>query len=266
MFGFAFGKMGLTNEWTYGNEAKSFFAQLATQPTDARKMQYDKLIKTLVASGVWTALDFLYVFAAADQATALTNLVSSSFAATAQNSPTFTANTGIAGNGSNSYLKTGYVPSTANGKLTLNNAHISLWNLTNRAASTADGMGCAGTGSTNLIITPFNAASKLQAQLNEQGGGSTTASSQGFLLGSRVSSATTRTTYYNGISAGSVAANTISLPTVEMFICGINSAGSFSNGTTDTIASASIGSSLSAAQVFSFYNALQTYLHAVGAV
>src|SRR4051812_5124572 len=82
---------------SYWSQSQALFARLTTQPTGQRKWLYNNLIRSLVQGGVWDKLDALYIFAAADQATALTNLRSSSFGATAVNSPTFTADSGFLG-------------------------------------------------------------------------------------------------------------------------------------------------------------------------
>ena len=53
----------------------SFFARLATQPSAGQATIYNNFISGLVNAGVWNELDALYMFAAYDSPTALTNMV-----------------------------------------------------------------------------------------------------------------------------------------------------------------------------------------------
>jgi hypothetical protein len=111
----------------YCPQARALFARLATPPAPARAAAYDAMIRALLAAGVWSKLDALYLLAAADAATALTNLKQSSYGLTAVNSPAFTADRGYTGNGTTQYLNPGFTPSTASGQYTQNSASIFWW-------------------------------------------------------------------------------------------------------------------------------------------
>lgn len=78
----------------YCTQAQDFFARLTTQPTSARKVLYNTAIAGLVSAGLYSKLDAYGFLAAADAATAKTNLISSSYALTEVNAPTFTADIG----------------------------------------------------------------------------------------------------------------------------------------------------------------------------
>lgn len=84
--------------------AEQFINRIAA-PGATRAGHYTTMINSLVSAGVFAKLDGLYMFAAASQATALTNIISSLYSATAFNSPTFTTDVGFAGNGSNAYIR-----------------------------------------------------------------------------------------------------------------------------------------------------------------
>lgn len=90
----------------YCPEALALFARMTTQPTDARKTVINTFITSLKTAGVWDKLDAMYVFAAANQQAALLNWIADTNNATAENSPAFTADEGIQGNGTNSYDNT----------------------------------------------------------------------------------------------------------------------------------------------------------------
>src|SRR5262245_928924 len=121
---------------SYSTEAAAFFARLATQPTTTRKNQYAALIDALVSAGVWSLLDALYLYAAYDEATALTNLKSSSFGGTNTNSVSYTADQGYTG-ASSKYIDLGYNPTTAGGNFAQNSACRGGWSLTSGQLSGA---------------------------------------------------------------------------------------------------------------------------------
>lgn len=249
----------------FSPHAAAFFARLATQPTSLRKRQYNTLITSLVGAGIWDKLDALLVLAAADSATALTNLKSSSFAPSAVNSPTFTTDRGFASNASTSYLNANYTPSTAGGVYVQNSAHISLWNRTE-----SDGPLDIGVqdGTTDTSIYPLNTGAtygRINDPTSGRSNGLANSSAVGHMIANR-SGASAQQIYYNGTSLGAVTAVTSSaIPTKSMFVCGYNDNGTPFLPGSHQIAAYTIGSSLSSADATSLYNALNTYLVAVGA-
>lgn len=124
---------------TFVQQSTDFFARLVTPPTCARKRQYnDLLISPLVTAGVFAKCDPLYAYAASDQATALTNLASSSFSATATNSPIFVVDVGFQDNSSQASPGTSFVNTNANAssggtKATQNSAAFFAFSLTSLA-------------------------------------------------------------------------------------------------------------------------------------
>ena len=114
--------------------------------SDARAALVDDLIVALKADGVWTKLDRLWLFAAENQPSALTDLVALDLA-TAVNSPSFTADQGYTGNGSTSYVNTTYNPTTDAVSYALNSASVSFWGRTNRASNSTEQIGAvSGSG------------------------------------------------------------------------------------------------------------------------
>lgn len=116
----------------FAPQSTAFFARLASQPDAATKARYDTMIRAIVASGAWTLLDFLSIYAAADSATALTNLVQASYGGTVHGTMTFAANVGYQGDGNTGYIDTGFTPSTAAGNFSLNSATLGVAIQTNR--------------------------------------------------------------------------------------------------------------------------------------
>jgi hypothetical protein len=113
---------------TYEDETWSFLARTATAQVAARKTVYNTLVAALKSAGVWTKLDGLYCFDAATTTTALLNLKSSSFPATAVNSPAFTADQGYSLTGASSHaISTTFNPSSSGGSWAQNSACMFAW-------------------------------------------------------------------------------------------------------------------------------------------
>lgn len=91
------------------------------------------LITGLKSDGVWSKLDRLWLFAAENTGSALTDLVTGALA-TATNSPSFTTDRGYTGNGSSSYINTGFNPTTASSpNFVQDSACMFVWNNTSGA-------------------------------------------------------------------------------------------------------------------------------------
>ena len=249
---------------SYSPEATALFARMSSQPGATRKAVINACIESLISAGVWTRLDALYLLAAHDAQAARLNWKQALYDCTAVNSPTFTTDRGYAGNGTTSYLNTGYTPSTAGGALTLNSAHLSLWNRTARAAAGTLQAGASGSGGDlelgsrftgDLAIANINDSSAITAAVTDN---------VGHVLVNR-STSSARQLYKNGASIGSNAGSSNALPTLPVFIGGRNVAGALSLGSTDQIAAASLGGSLNSTEQGAFYSALLTYLTAIGA-
>jgi len=93
-------------------ETTALLARMTTQPDDTRKELINTTIKALKDSGVWAKLDCFYMFSAHDAQTSLLNWIKNAHNCTGVSSPTFNADQGYTGNGSSSYLRTNYNPSS----------------------------------------------------------------------------------------------------------------------------------------------------------
>jgi Bacterial Ig-like domain len=232
---------------------------------------YQGLIDGLVADGVWSKFDVLYVFATQDSTTALLNLISSSFNATANGAPTFTTDRGYTGVDSSStvFLDTGFNPVTASSpKFTQNNGHVSTWNNTNVLAGSAGGrtVGLGDVGlTTRTLINPRYSDNNAYFRLNSSTAtaGVANTDSRGHYVATRDSS-TTLKGYISKVDQ-SAPSDTSAAPfngTFHVLGSRLGTAGSFGAGI--QVASASIGSHLSATDVTNFHDRLRTYLTAVG--
>jgi hypothetical protein len=243
----------------YSAEAQQFFDRIS-DPGTQRKDLYAALIDSLVANGIWSKLDLLYVFAAGVAATALTNLRQSSYGATAVNSPTFTVDRGYQGDGSTSYINSNFNPAAASSpQISQNSSCAFVWVLTNgQSASDAIGQATAG----NIRIRPRNTFDNQNFQIT--GGVSAnltnTTDSRGFLSANRPD-ANNHQFYKNGASAHSAAIASSALTSANITF--------FKNGSgfdgAHQLAVGGCGASLTATEQSNLYSALLTYLQGVGA-
>jgi hypothetical protein len=131
-----------------------------------RKIIVNDLIVSLKGDGIWAKLDRLWLFAAEDAASALTDLVATALATTS-NSPTFNADLGYTGNGSNMSIDTGFNASTAGG-LYGDDANWFVWSNTSAGdagfgrifGTSPDQTRCIPRGSDDTTYNRINTASQ----------------------------------------------------------------------------------------------------------
>jgi hypothetical protein len=230
----------------------TFLSRVAAQPA-AYQTDYINLICSLISNSVWQKLDALYIFAANDSATALTNLISvGASPAVVNGTVTFSQGHGYTGDGSTGYIDTGYFYPLGNYEQ--NSASVAVYVLTNRVTTTSSFVevgraGVTGGGPVEFdYIAPENNASGFQATINNAtaltAGGTT--NSQGFWVVSRTG-ATSAAAYLNGnttpIATSATASSAVGMTPLS-FIIGagrLAAAGAPSNFSTDQIAAAAIG-------------------------
>jgi hypothetical protein len=137
--------------------------------SSGRKTVIDTYIKALKTAGLWAKIDRLWLLAAENSQSALINLIDpAATAATAVNSPTFTANRGYTSNGTSSYVDGGYFAGTGSPNYTQNSASYYCWQGT-VAVSTGPLVGSMvnlSTGSTNAQIITHNSDGNVYAVIN----------------------------------------------------------------------------------------------------
>lgn len=138
----------------YSTEASAAFTAMSVQPSSAQKAIYGAVIAGLKGFSLWSKLDTLYGLASHDAQAARLNLKSpGTFDLTAVNSPTFTAKSGYAGNGTNAYLDSNFDPTTASSpNLTQNSVSIFAWSL--KSGQDAGGILGDVSGATRYYIYP----------------------------------------------------------------------------------------------------------------
>lgn len=234
--------------------------------------QADRLTKLVVGVkqdfGISKLADFFDCFWVIGNETAIAgrrNLAKNDHHCTEAGTITFTAFQGYAGNGTTGYLATDYIPSTDAIAASLNSVHVSIYDRTNRT----DNASVHGISARNaspaqeLGVAPrFTSANVVR--INDSASGVANSTAQGFYLGNRSASNAVQK-YRNGAALTPTSTASVGLPTVQMYIGARNIddvAGAF---TTDQIAFASVGKSMTATQVAQFTTRVETYMDSISA-
>ncbi len=254
---------------TGGAEATAFLAR--TTGLDATHINaYIALIDGLVADGIWSAFDALYVYATQDSTTALLNLVSTNYNCVSNGSPTFTADRGFTGanNSTSMYLDTQFNPQTASSpQYTQNSAHVSVWNTASVAGSgVVAEFGSISSGHQVWII-PRYSDGNTYLRVNDGGSsaGFSDSSGVGHYLAVRPSSSSL-IGYKDGSQVQSISSTSVSPASTTFYALSHHdlSLGS-TDGSGNRCGSVSYGSQLDATKSGNYYTRMRTYMTAVGA-
>jgi len=249
--------------YIYQAETVTLLRALTGTYSTARKIQIDKMIKSLKAAGIWAKLDVFQMYAAPTAADAVVNWKSpGTFNATLVNSPTLEADRGITGDTAKG-VNTNFNPGDGG-------THNYLLD------SCSVGIAYAGTpGGTVLFgvsdgtnTTSFNITKQLR--LNSVVGSPATFidakyATAGIIQFCRTSS-TSINGYVNGGTKETKALNSLALPNYNIYVNAYNSSGTLGFAATGIITRLFYaGSSMSDAEVLAFSTALETYLDYIGA-
>jgi hypothetical protein len=245
---------------TYSAQSQAFFARLASQPNTSRKQAYDRAISGLVLTGVWAKLDGLYLLAAADAATAQTNLIQNSYGLAVVGSPAFAADAGYTGTGATSaYLSTGLNPTVGSPNFSLNSASLFAWKKT---APVGDAGLIAALSGENSYIQVFQPSDNYESAINAGGGGASgiNLTAQTGLFGSSRTAGNLTTSYYAGVPLSN-SSGAASMPSATIRFVGDGSATTISQ-----VSAASMGAGLGAADVRNLNTYLTNYLNDISSV
>lgn len=241
--------------------AENVIAAMSPAPNAARATRIITLVTTLQIEDVWDDVDILYIEAAhSEQAAKLNWKATASFALTEVGTVTFQVDEGLTGDDTTGILDTGWIPNTHGVNFTLNDASYGAWSLTN--AVNADViMGCrtsAAVGQTFMNTRGAGDLATMRINQDVAGASMSNADSSGFFIAQRTANNAVEL-FRNDVSLGTKADASTSLPTVALYLLGINtggSAGSFSAFQTSVHFA---GKSLTAGKRTAFYNALIAY-------
>lgn len=241
-------------------EVRRIFSAMTTYPPFDNRFAIRACVMSLINAGVWQRLDALQVYAAHDQQAALLDWVRLSNA-TAVNSPTFTVNSNVAGNGATSYVNTQLTPSTGGLKSSQDDASMGFY-VGNAAATFARNGAVSSIG---VVYTYIDRTASVGAALNRDGSGTTDTTGGntiGLKSGSRSGSSVTA--FSNGVAGtpGTVASN--GLVNNPIWVGGNNNNGTIVNANSAPFRAFFYGQSLDATQMLALHNALTAYSQALG--
>lgn len=241
-------------------EAEALVAAMNIAPNKARKGLVDDLIGTLKAASVWSKLDVMWVLAAHDEQAGRLNWKSpGTFTLSAVNGPAFATDRGFSGNGSTSYLDTGWNRLTSGVVFTQDNAHISIYQRSSPNGNEAASENNAGfrltvnAGAGALSRTRLNSGTELQAPT----GGALPM----HVIGRR-NDGLNVSIVRDGLEVLPPTAATSSVFGGGNVRLGVRGTGTF---VTSQVALFSLGAYLDDGEVLSFYNACHDYMTAIGA-
>lgn len=245
---------------TYDAATTAYISAMTVAPSPARRLLIDRLVRGLKADGLWTKLDALWLAASHDEQAARVNLVNPSQLLTAYNSPTFTVDKGLQGDGSSSYLGDGVNLSTRT-QYQQDSASLFVW-VNAGATSNSALVGSMGTSPGAYIVPSRAASSVMRSRLNDatsSDSGATITSPIGLSAICRGASGAYAQYRGNGL-LNSPSVTSTGEP-AEQFCIG-RAGGAYS---ANRVAAAGIGGALTATEVTLLHTRLNDYLSAIGA-
>lgn len=250
---------------SYTAEAEALFARMSVAPDNTRKGLINTAILSLLAgavsgSNIWAKLDALYLIAAHDSQAGRLNWKGTSYTLTmsgGMGTGDFTTDRGFTGDAVAKWLDTGLADNTAAINWSQDSACFGCW-VNQDNATVNSSMGAAS--SANLRILPKDAGTTGSVRLHK--GTSLSVAGQTTRLGFCAANRSTSTAsqfYRGGVSIGTSA--TVSTAPAATNISILRASSTYSN---DRVAAAVIGGSLTANEHTDLYNALNTFLTAIG--
>lgn len=239
----------------------AILSAFTTIPSTARQLLINNLVVTLKNAGIWSLLDFFYIFAAANSQASLVNWKNpGAFSATVVNSPTFTVDRGYTFDGATNFVDTNFNPSSASGNYSLNSASFSAWLLTNNFGNFAGRFD----GTNTFVISAFtpNVFVRIN-EVNATNPETIVSTASGLFVGNR-SASNALQVYINGSQVFSDTSSSSIIPVGDCLIGTVG--GGFFATAGAQCAGSSMGSSLTSVQATALYEAEAAYMRSVGAI
>lgn len=228
-------------------------------------------VKSAKASGYWDKLTRVNLFCGDQLAAALVPLKVGGGGTTDTNvnfvSGDYSESTGLTGNGSTKYLKTGLLANA----LTANDTHLALYNLSSSTGATNDlvmgAMALGGAGDRISLAGPFSDAKVYSDQYNTVAGrvssGAAIGTPYGFVVGSRTA-ADAHAAYRAGSLLSSNTTTGGALPAFEIYVFAWNDGGSAAEFGAHAAGAYSIGSGLTSSDVTAYNTHMEAFQDALG--
>lgn len=236
-----------------------------TNPSASAITAMNTLIVGLKADGNWTLLDRLWIFAQSVQGYARVSIKNpSSTQITEVNTPTWTANQGYTGNGTNMYLNTNYNFSTSSVNASQNSLSYGVYVTTNVAEAKYDCGAFTTTGGTkDIVLSSRWSDNRTYIGTNSSTGEANASNldSRGMFSGKRIAS-NAQTALKNGSQIASLSDSTNALPSLNLFVLCMNNSATPSSFTTRRVAMCFVGGG--GINHATFYTRFQTFATSIG--
>lgn len=248
---------GYTPPQPIATESQAYFDACAVEPTEVRKNLLNNLIISLKDSGIWANIGSLQIYAAHTEQAGLVDLKNPLHSATNQGA-TFTTDRGFKGNGSSTYIETGITPTSVGASQ--DDISFGVWT----KDGTDSGLMALGeeTGTAVCMLYPKTGTGRIGGRI------STTSSSTDSSVANRNaftaldrSGSTQFKAYRNGSPVVTLTATSTHSPNRPLLL--LRSTTGYAD---DKVLVFYCGTSLTGTQHTALYNALNTYLTAIGAL
>lgn len=253
---------------SYDTDAQAFFDACDTEPSAGAKAAINDLVVGLKDDAIWDELDAFWPMCLEDSQAGRLNLKSpGNFTLTAVNSPTFTAKFGWAGDGSTSYLNTGWDAANNGSNFAQNDASLGCW--IDAGTDTGGGvsaMGGRSTASNGTRLRPWVSPSGVIGSINGPLSSFGSVSTRYGLTALERTGASACAAYRDGslLSTDNDASNSPS--NTDIYICGVNAGGTPSELMDNRISCAFVAGSLGSTKQGDLYDRLNTFRTAMAAL
>lgn len=227
----------------------------------ANELNYLTIFENSIGSDL-AEFDRLWIHGLSDSVAARTSFVNpSSTMITAVNSPTFSANRGYQGNGSN-YLNTNFTPSTQAVKSTQTSSSIFIYSRTNIAANNIDIGAIDGSNKSFIYTRHSNGNVFYPVNVSVFVGSPSTAMADSRGLSVANINSTTLSLNKNGVQIISTTITPVAIPSIPFYLLAANNNSTAVEYSTRQISISGIGSGV--INQSNFYNAVQALGTSIG--
>lgn len=224
----------------YHSASSTLFSNMTAMPSLRDKFIIDAFIQNSDNDGTWALMDAIWFPAAHDQQAARLNWKNPAGTTLSEtSSPTWALDQGYTGNGTTSYLKTGFNPTASGVNYTLNSACIGAYTLIN-ADDASVSIGVIDTNGS--LIVPKNAgafAGRLNGTVNQTTAGVTNTLG---LINIRRTASNAQAVYKNGASVATGSGASVAVPNREFYLLANNNGGTAGSFSSNQLAHAFISS------------------------
>ena len=253
---------------TWSPEVTLYFSRFVINPPLDVMIKLAAFIDGLVAAGVYSKIDEMWMLANNNSTNALLGLKNKKNCSVI-GAPTFTVNRGYTGNFLNTdCLNTNFIPSVDGVNFTLNNGSLGVYSRTSQASSRVDIGGQAAASNCSGFMSGNTTVANSRCAINQSGFAGSLTTSSANTLGLQVLSRTNSTTLriFKGSLFFSQSFTVDSaLTNKNIYILANNNNGVIASSCAKELSFAFIGGTLTDANISSIASLIEVYLDYIGA-